>query len=279
MTDAPHKREAGRVVLVTGASSGFGLSIANDLQAAGYRVYGASRRATGALDGGFEAIAMDVDDDASVAAGVDAIIAREGRLDVVVSNAGIGIAGSLEDTTTDEAKAQFETNFFGNHRVCRAALPHLRAQENSHIVVIGSLAGLFGIPFQGMYSATKFALEGYCESLRIELRHTGVRVAIVEPGDFATGFTAARRTVAARGEGSAYHAAFERALLIIENDEITGADPADLAVAVRAVIETSQPALRHPVGADAQVRMAQARASLPPETLERLIAAHFEGEG
>lgn len=186
MTDA-----AGRVALVTGASSGFGLFIANDLHAAGYRVYGASRRAVGGPDGGFQAIAMDVDDDASVAAGVGAIVAREGRLDVLVSNAGIGIAGSLEDTTTQEAKAQFETNFFGNHRVCRAALPHLRAQESSHIVVIGSLAGLFGIPFQGMYSASKFALEGYCESLRIELRHTGVRVAIVEPGDFATGFTAA----------------------------------------------------------------------------------------
>lgn len=271
--------QGGRVALVTGASSGFGLAIANDLQAAGYRVYGASRRATGGANpsAAFELIAMDVDDDASVEAGVAAIVAREGRLDVVVSNAGIGVAGSLEDTTTAEAKLQFETNFFGNHRVCRAALPHLRARELAHIVVIGSLAGIIGIPFQGMYSASKFALEGYCESLRIELRHTGVRVAIVEPGDFATGFTAARRTVAARGPASPYHAAFERALQVIETDEITGADPADLAVAVRAVIETERPALRHPVGAADQIALAGAKASVAPDTLEGWIAAHFEG--
>jgi len=278
MTD-PAIQSGGRVALVTGASSGFGLAIANNLQAAGYRVYGTSRRAAAGANpfGVFELIAMDVDDDGSVEAGVAAIVAREGRLDVVVSNAGVGVAGSLEDTTTAEARLQFETNFFGNHRVCRAALPHLRARDLAHVVVIGSLAGIIGIPFQGMYSASKFALEGYCESLRIELRHTGVRVAIVEPGDFATGFTAARRTIAARGPASAYHGAFERALKVIETDEVTGADPAGLAAAVRAVIETERPALRHPVGAADQITLAGAKASVAPDTLEGWIAAHFEG--
>jgi NAD(P)-dependent dehydrogenase (short-subunit alcohol dehydrogenase family) len=275
MTEA----QPARVVLVTGASSGFGLAIARELHAAGCRVYGTSRKAEGGFNphGGFTLIAMDVDDDASVEAGVRHVVEREGRLDIVVSNAGMGIAGAIEDTATEEAKAQFETNFFGNHRVCRAALPHLRRRERAHIVVIGSLAGLFGIPFQGFYSATKFALEGYCEALRIELRQTGVQVAIVEPGDFATGFTAARRTVAARGPGSAYRAAFERALEVIEADETGGADPADLAAAVRKIIETLAPALRHPVGADDQLVLAQAKASVPAETFEGWIAAHFEG--
>jgi NAD(P)-dependent dehydrogenase (short-subunit alcohol dehydrogenase family) len=252
-----------RVALVTGGSSGLGLAIATGLAGAGWRTYGASRRAPVAAGGAFEQIAMDVDDDASVEAGVRMVVQREGRLDAVVANAGFGIAGALEDTTTEEAKRQFETNFFGVHRLCRAALPHLRAQRRAHVVVIGSLAGIVGIPFEGMYSATKFALEGYCAALRIELKRTGVRVAIVEPGDFATPFTAARRMVAARGPGSAY-------------DEATGADPADVAKAVLTVVQTARPALRHPVGAEDQVALASAKAHVPAEKLEKQIAAHFE---
>ncbi|MHB8528665.1 MAG: SDR family oxidoreductase [Caulobacteraceae bacterium] len=265
-----------RVALVSGASSGLGRSIATALAGAGLRTYGASRRIAGTPGAAFEWVAMDVDDDASVEAAVRRLFEREGRLDVVVANAGFGIAGALEDTTTTEAKAQFETNFFGVHRLCRAALPHLRARRRGHVVVIGSLAGLFAIPFEGMYSAAKFALEGYCEALRIELRRTSVRVAIVEPGDFATGFTAARRMVAARGPGSAYDHAFERALKIIEHDEAAGADPAEAAAAVLAVIGSARPALRHPVGPEDQVALARAKPHLRPDKLERRLAAHFE---
>lgn len=267
-----------KIVLVTGASSGFGLSIARDLTTAGYRVFGASRRADGGLDphGGFETIRMDVDDDASVESGVAAVAQRAGGLDAVVSNAGIGIAGALEDTSSAEAMAQFQTNFFGNHRVCRAALPHLRASAWGRIVVIGSLAGRMAIPFQGMYSASKFALEGYCEALSMELRKTPVRVTILEPGDFATGFTAARVMAGASGEGSAYRAAFEAALAVIEKDETTGADPALLSQAVRATLEAADPLLRQPVGAFSQTAIAYAKPFIPPKVLEGLIADHFK---
>jgi NAD(P)-dependent dehydrogenase (short-subunit alcohol dehydrogenase family) len=262
-----------RVALVTGASSGFGRLIGERLAGEGWRVWGASR--SGAAPPPVQSLSMDVTDEASVEAGVAAVIAREGRLDAVVSNAGIGVAGAIEDTSTAEALAQFETNFFGNHRLCRAALPHLRARPRAHIVVVGSLAGLVSLPFQGFYSASKFALEGYCEALRLELRRTGVRVAIVQPGDFQTGFTAQRRRAAASGAASPYAAAFERALAIIEEDETGGEDPARVAEAVCAILATDDPPLRHVVAAPDQAGLAEAKASMAPGAFEAAIAEHY----
>ncbi|HTV32137.1 MAG TPA: SDR family oxidoreductase [Methylocella sp.] len=269
-----------RVALVTGASSGLGRAIANDLQDGGFRVYGTSRKAGESNPhGNFELITMDVDQDASVEAAIGALVDREGRLDVVVSNAGMGIAGALEDTSSDEALAQFQTNFFGNHRVCRAALPHLRARARAHLVVVGSIAGRIGVPFQGMYSATKFALEGYCEALRMELRGSSVRVALIEPGDFATGFTAARRQTTGSGNGSAYRAAFEAALAIIEKDEMNGADPTLVSKAVWQIVESDRPALRNLVGPLSQTAIARAKPLFPAAAFEALIADHYKVAG
>jgi NAD(P)-dependent dehydrogenase (short-subunit alcohol dehydrogenase family) len=265
-----------RVVLVTGASSGFGRSICDRLTAEGYRVYGAARRRP-TPDADFPFLKMDVDQDASVTAAVDELIAREGRLDAIVSNAGIGIAGALEDTSSEEALAQFQTNFFGNHRVCRATLPYLRRQSLAHIVVTGSLAGLMGIPFQGMYAASKFALEGYCEALRIELRGSPVWVTILEPGDFATGFTAARACTAASGEGSLYRESFTKALATMESDERGGADPILVARVVQETIEQNLPPIRRAVVGPAQAGVDTARQSLTPTELEDMIAEHYLG--
>jgi len=227
-------------------------------------------------EGRFELLRMDVDDDLSVESAINELVEREGRLDIVISNAGWGIAGSLEDTSSAEALAQFQTNFFGTHRVCRTALPHLRQRERAHIVVVGSLAGLLGIPFQGMYSATKFALEGYCEVLRMELQATCVRVAIVEPGDFVTGFTAARRSTALSSNGSAYRARFEAALEAIVQDETAGADPRLVGLAVERILEQDRPALRHAVGSRLQIAVARAKPVIPATVLQRLISGHYQ---
>jgi NAD(P)-dependent dehydrogenase (short-subunit alcohol dehydrogenase family) len=165
------------VVLITGASSGIGRCCAEHLFQKGCRVYGTSRRAsrtdtTGsfAASDTFTMMPMDVTDGNSVRKGVAHVIARESRLDVVVNNAGFAIAGALEDTTIQEAKFQLETNFFGALRVCRAALPIMRQQGSGYIVNIGSLGGLFGLPFQSAYSASKYALEGATEALRQEVK-------------------------------------------------------------------------------------------------------------
>ncbi|MGC8873617.1 MAG: SDR family NAD(P)-dependent oxidoreductase, partial [Chloroflexia bacterium] len=155
------------VVLITGASSGIGLACARYLADRGYRVFGTSRHPEACPPEPFPMIQMDVCDDASVLRGVEAVRERAGRIDVLVNNAGIGYGGAIEDTSLEEAHRQFETNFFGALRLCRAVLPIMRAQGSGLIVNMSSIGGLIGLPFQGLYSATKFALEGMSEALRL----------------------------------------------------------------------------------------------------------------
>ena len=179
------------VVLITGASSGFGEACADHLARRGYRVYGTSRRARfpeGGAEENPRMIPMDVCDDDSVRAAVEFVLAAEGRLDVVVNNAGLGMAGAVEDTSLEEARALFETNFFGMHRVCRAVLPTLRAQRSGLIVNISSIGGLIAIPFQGFYSASKFATEALTEALRMDYDAFGRVLSDTNPGFQPFGF-------------------------------------------------------------------------------------------
>src|ERR1700759_1228852 len=198
-------KENKQVVLVTGASSGIGLACATYLAGRGYRVYGTSRRAGNSQGGSVAMLTADVTDDQSVEEAVAAVLEREGRLDIVVNNAGMGIAGPVENTSIEEARRQLEVNFFGAFRVCRAVLPALRSQRSGYIVNIGSIGGLIAIPYQAMYSASKFALEGLSEPLRMEVRPFGVKVVIIEPGDHKTAITENRRM--AETSGSAYSTA------------------------------------------------------------------------
>src|ERR1700724_82946 len=182
-----------RVVLVTGASSGIGLACATHLAGRGYRGYGTSRRSGAGPAGKVTMLAAGVFDGGSVEQAIATVLDHEGRLDIVVNNAGMGIAGPVENTSIEEAKRQLEVNFFGAFRVCRAALPAMRKQGSGYIVNIGSIGGLIAIPYQAMYSASKFALEGFSESLRMEVRPFGIRVVIIEPGDHKTALTGNRR--------------------------------------------------------------------------------------
>jgi NAD(P)-dependent dehydrogenase (short-subunit alcohol dehydrogenase family) len=180
-----------RVALVTGASAGIGQACADLLSRAGWAVTGASRRGTSS--GGWPGLVMDVDDDTSVRDGVRQVMLTHGRIDAVVAAAGWGVAGAVEHTTVDEAKAQFETNFWGCVRLVQAVLPAMRAQRGGRIVLISSIGGVLGIPFQAFYSASKFALEGLGESLAYEVAPFGIDVTLVQPGNVRTDFTANRR--------------------------------------------------------------------------------------
>jgi len=235
-----------RVALVTGASSGIGGACAALLAANGYRVYGASRRPSASML--VQSLGMDVRDDASVRDAVDRVIAREGRIDIVVNNAGIAIAGAVEDTSIEEAREQFDVNFFGVLRVCRAVLPVLREQRAGYIVNIGSIGGLLAIPYQGLYSASKFALEGLSESLRLEVSRLGVHVVLIEPGDHRTGLTGNRRRAADSQNHSAYGDRFHRAVERMAADEQNGPAPEAVARLLLRIVTNPRPRLRYTAG-------------------------------
>jgi NAD(P)-dependent dehydrogenase (short-subunit alcohol dehydrogenase family) len=258
-----------KVVLITGASAGIGKCCAEHLQSRGYRVFGTSRRPTSPSN--VEMVPMDVDDDHSVPSGVQTVLDRAGRIDALVNNAGWGLMGSIEDTSIDEARAQLETNFFGALRACRAVLPAMRRQGGGHIVNISSLAGIVGLPYSALYSASKFALEGLTESLRIETRRFGVHVVLIEPGDFRTNFTAARRMVKAWGPNSAYYDVVRRALDQQVKEECAGPGPEPIARLVERILRSRRPRVRYSVGMMRQRIVVPLKRFLPPRVFEWLF--------
>jgi NAD(P)-dependent dehydrogenase (short-subunit alcohol dehydrogenase family) len=259
-----------KVVLITGASSGFGYAIAKAL-AANYRVFGTARTAQPGASDGFKTLTLDVTQDVSVAACISELLRTVGRIDAVINNAGFGIAGAIEDTTAAEAQAQFETNFFGTHRVCRAVLPYLRAQRAGVIINMSSLAGRIALPFQGFYSATKFAIEAYTEALRMEVRPFGIVVSMIEPGDFATSFTANRRFTTGSIPASPYYDAMARAIATMARDEQANHDLSPVIGAVQTILKSRRPALRYPRASAVQRTFNALRPLLPQAVAEFLI--------
>ncbi|MGO4879363.1 MAG: SDR family NAD(P)-dependent oxidoreductase [Bryobacteraceae bacterium] len=259
-----------KVVLVTGASSGIGQAIARHLAARGWRVFGTSRRPASESDG-VDMLEMDVDDDESVARAVGAIMEKTGRLDAVVNNAGWALMGPIEDTSIADARAQMETNFFGVLRVCRAALPIMRAQREGAIVNISSLGGVFGMPFSGIYSASKFAVEGLSESLRMETRRFGVRVVLIEPGDTRSQLPLHRRTALPLRRASAYEEIFGRFQAKQAQDEAKAPGPLGVAALVERVLSDPRPAMRYTVGMWDQRMVGPLKRCLPYGWFERMV--------
>lgn len=262
------------VVLVTGASSGIGRCCAAELASRGHRVYGASRTAVSAT--GVLPLRMDVSEDGSVSAGVAELLDREGRLDAVVNNAGIGIAGAMEDTSIEEARHLFEVNLWGALRVIRAALPAMRKARSGLIVNVSSIAGLVAIPYQGAYTASKFALEGLTEALRLEVRQFGIRVVLVEPGDCRTEFTQRRRSTSASIENATYRGPLERSVARMACDEQTGASPGAVARVIARLIDSPDPRLRYTTGPAAQCAAVWVKRLAPYALLERILRRYYE---
>jgi NAD(P)-dependent dehydrogenase (short-subunit alcohol dehydrogenase family) len=254
-----------RIVLITGASAGIGRATADLLAASGWTVVGASRRATGGDR--WEGISIDVDDDTAVEQAVAGVVQRHARLDAVVAAAGWGLAGPIELTPVADAKAQFETNFWGVVRVIREVLPVMRSQQSGRIVIVSSLGAVVGIPFQGFYSASKFALEGYAEALGYEVGPFGVSVTSVQPGDIKTDFTASRREIVSPDDP--YAAAAHKAIEQMERSEANGSPPATVARTIERALNAKHPPRRVSSGKAQQRVVVVAKHLLPDRAFAR----------
>jgi NAD(P)-dependent dehydrogenase (short-subunit alcohol dehydrogenase family) len=270
------KPQGRQVVLIAGASSGIGRFCGEYLAGKGMTVYGASRSLKTGGGGAFTPLHMDVTDDNSVRQCIQQIQDQQGRLDVVINCAGYGIAGAVEETSPQEAIAQFDTNFFGTHRVCRAVLPLMRKQKSGIIINISSLAGLLAVPFQSFYSASKFAMEGMTEALRMEMRPFGIRVVLIEPGDFKTDFPANRTNTTESQKSDVYCDALARCVGVMQQEEQQGKVPLPVARLIERIIANPSPRLRYTVGPFGERLGPKLKAVLPYWLYELLFMKHYK---
>lgn len=264
------------IILVTGASSGFGQITATLLAKQGYTVYGTSRKETDNTLEGIRMIRMDVTDTVSIRDAINRILSEQGRIDVVVNNAGVGISGAVELATDEEITWQMNTNFIGVTRVCSEVLPHMRKAGKGKIINISSIGGIIAVPFQGFYSASKFAVEGYSEALAIEVHPFGIQVCLVEPGDFKTNFTANRNISAATLHHEDYGQTFAKSMKIIEEAENGGSNPEKLGLAICKLVKTKKPAFRTVVGPAGQVLFAKFKAILPDKLALNIVRYFYK---
>ncbi len=264
-----------KVVLVTGGSSGIGKAICSRLTAAGHTVYGTSRKVSGLQNiEGIRLIGMDVTDDASVNAAIEAVARREGRIDVLINNAGLGIQGPIEDTGTDLARSILDTNVLGPHRVSRAVLPHMREKKSGLIINITSIAANFGLPYRGFYSASKAALERYSEALATEIDRFGIKVVAVEPGEFNTNIASSRLRPATIGD--AYKNHYDRAMDLLRGSMSTSRDPDELARVIAKIIADPSPQAVYRVAEGKQKLSVLLKKLLPGRMFERMVRKHYE---
>jgi NAD(P)-dependent dehydrogenase (short-subunit alcohol dehydrogenase family) len=262
-----------QVVLVTGGSSGIGRSICIRLAAHGHTVFGTSRK-PGEQPTGYRLIAMDVTDEGSVDRAVKEVLEKVGRIDVVVNNAGVGIQGPLEDLGIAEVQAVFDADLFGPHRVCRAVLPHMRAQGSGTIINISSLAANFGLPYRGFYSAAKAALERYTETLGMEVGSFGIHVVSLQPGEYNTNIGASRIRPAVVGD--AYTKGYGRAMELLGNSLHYSHDPDEVAMLVQRIMGTARPKSVYYAAHGKQMLAVLMKKLLPGRFFQRLVMREYK---
>ena len=264
-----------KVILITGGSSGIGKSVGEFLSNKGYIVYGTSRNPTKINNHPFTLIALDVTRLETISKAIATIISNEGKLDVLINNAGMGITGAIEETPTDEMRNVFETNFFGAIEVMKAVLPHMRRQKSGLIINVTSIAGYMGLPFRGIYSATKSALEIVTEAIRMEVNNFGIRVVAVAPGDFATNIASGRYHTPVL-ENSPYKEIYRQNLDLMDAHVNKGNDPIEMAAAIYNIINAQNPKIHYKVGSFMQKFSIVLKRILPDKTYEKMLMNHFK---
>jgi len=265
-----------KVVLITGGSSGIGKSIGEYLTNKGFRVYGTSRNPENYTENfPFSLLKMEATDNDSISEVISTIIKKENRLDVVINNAGMGITGPIEETPDIEIKHAFDVNVHGPIHVIKAAIPQMRKQGSGLIINITSIAGYMGLPYRGIYSATKAALEITTEAFRMEIKQFGIEMTNIAPGDFATNI-AAGRFHAPVLEKSPYKEVYSNTLKMMDDHVAHGEDPIKMAEIVYKIINTAHPRVRYKVGALLQMLSIILKRVLPSKWYEKMLMKHFK---
>jgi NAD(P)-dependent dehydrogenase (short-subunit alcohol dehydrogenase family) len=264
-----------KVVLITGGSSGIGKSIGEFLSQKEFTVYGTSRSPERYSNSKIKLVALDVANMDSIQKAIKAVVDAEGRIDVLINNAGAGITGPIEEIPNEEIIRNFETNLFGPINVIKAVLPQMRAQNTGLIINITSIAGYMGLPYRGIYSASKGALELITETFRMEIKDFNIHMTNVAPGDFATNI-AAGRYHAPVTKGSPYEVKYGSVLNAIDEDVNKGNDPIMVSNMVYKIINTSNPRIHYKVGAFMQKFSIVLKRLLPDKVYEKLLLNHYK---
>ena len=265
-----------KVVLITGGSSGIGKAIGKFLLEKGFIIYGTSRNPEKlGSDFPFTLLKMEVTDQASISEAVQQIINIENRIDIVINNAGVGITGPLEETPYDEIRKAFDINFHGPINVIKAVLPQMRTQKSGLIINITSIAAYMGLPYRGVYSATKAALEITAETIRMEVKQFGIKMTNIAPGDFATNIAAGRYHAPVL-ENSPYKDVYGNTLKMMNDHVDQGEDPKLLAQFVYNVINETSPKVRYKVGSLMQKFSIVLKRILPSKWYEKMLMKHFD---
>ncbi len=263
-----------KVVFITGASSGIGKSIANYLSQKGFVVYGTSRNPTNELLP-FQMIGLDVLKKEIIDNAIQQIIEKEGKIDVLINNAGMGITGPIEDTPTEEMRRVFDTNFFGAIDVMKAVLPIMRSQKSGLIINVTSIAGYMGLPFRGVYSATKGALELITEATNMEVQQFGINVVNVAPGDFATNIAAGRYHTPVF-DNSAYKKSYQENLDLMNSHVSSGMNPEAMAIKIHEIINNPNPKIHYKVGKFMEKFSIVLKRILPDKVYQKLLMNHYK---
>lgn len=264
-----------KVVLITGISSGFGKNAASLLAEKGHTVYGTIRKPT-KTDPRIHVLQMDLTHSGSITKAVATVVEKEGRIDVLINNAGMHSGGPIENMPLEIIKLQMDTNFTGLVLLTQAVLPVMRKQGNGIIINFGSIGGLMGLPFQAFYSAGKFAIEGFSEALRMEVAPFNIKVVVINPGDFNTNNSANRRKfLAPTSEDDPYREQFKKSLDIIENDEAKGQVPEKLAKKLVQIVECKNPKQRYIIASLDQKLAVVLKTLLPGKIFRKILSGHY----
>ena len=264
-----------KVIFITGATSGIGEAIATFLHTKGYKVYGTGRNPAPIHEVGYSLVKLDINNQKTIDEAVGSIIQKEGRIDAIINNAGIGLAGPFEEISTDDALEVMDTNVLGILRTSKAVLPIMRKQKSGKIINIGSIGGITGLPFRSFYCASKYATEGLSESLSMEVKQFGISVSLIQSGDMKTKINLNRKELELESN-SDYSVSYEKVRKEINDSVDKSQDPIKIAKVIHKILQSKRPKFRYRIGLPLEHFTIFVKNLVPYRLYEYLVNNHYK---